>query len=236
MITDGVSIIVPAYNEAGNITDSVSRTVKAVSAVIDDYEILIVDDASTDETASIGRQLANKNRYVRYIRRSNNGGLGEAFRTGMEHVSLPFVTWFPGDGDTSDKSLKDLVSKRHSADLVMSYTVNPESRPLLRRFISWSFTVFLNLLLGNHVRYYNGCFIIRSDIVRKVKLQSTGHGIFAELKAKLLAKRIPYKEIPFYHRGRKTGATTAFRFKNIISTVKTVMILLWEVRLKQGAA
>ncbi len=232
----GVSVIIPAYNEAGNITGAVMSAVKSVSTLSGPYEIIIVDDASSDSTGSLGMELADKYPHIRYVRRAENGGLGKAFLTGVHNAHMPYVTWFPGDNDTSGKSLLDLILARESADLVMAYTVNPETRDWTRRIISRSFTEFVNLLMGFHIRYYNGCFITKSSLITSTLLKSTGHGIFAELKVKLLKREISYKEIPFYHIGRKTGTTTAFRLKNILSTLQTVWVLISDVRLKRASA
>lgn len=228
---DGVSVIIPAYNEAENLRGAVKSAVRAVSAVVARYEILIIDDASFDATKTVGKKLASTNPHIVYVRRSVNGGLGEAFRTGISHVTMPYVSWFPGDNDTSGLSLKDLVRVRHSADLVMSYSINTWTRSFVRRFISWGFTSFLNILFGFHIRYYNGCFITKTDLVRSVVLKSTGHAIFAELKIKLITNGASYKEIPFRHIGRKTGVTTAFRWKNIIATLRTIRLLFWDVHM-----
>lgn len=235
MKRDGVSIIVPAYNEAGNISNAVKSAMSAVSSVLPRYEILIIDDASRDATGKIGRMLTKQHRNVRYVRRSTNGGLGQAFLTGVRSVTMPYVTWFPGDNDTSGQSLMDLVNARGRADLIMTYTVNPQMRPWIRRLISRGFTEFVNILLGFHIHYYNGCFVTKTELVHGLHIKSTGHGIFAELNAKLLTQGTSYKEIPFYHIGRKTGKTTAFRLQNILSTLQTIWILLWDVRLKKAS-
>ncbi|MEK7499570.1 MAG: glycosyltransferase family 2 protein, partial [Patescibacteria group bacterium] len=232
MIQDGVSVFIPAYNEAGSLAAAVANALHSVSSILPRYQILIVDDASSDTTQTIGQKLAKENKHCMYIRRSTNGGLGEAFRSAMPHVTMPFVTWFPGDNDTSARSLKNLIQVRHKADLVMSYSANTWTRSWLRRCISWGFTTVLNVLFGLHVRYYNGCFIAKTDIVRSVILKSSGHAVFAELKLRLIANGVSYREIPFYHIGRKSGVTSAFRWKNITATFATLWMLFRDIRIK----
>lgn len=232
MKQDGLSIIITAYNEEGNLSQAVHSAIRAITPILSPYEVLIIDDASTDKTAQVGRRIAKKNRFVRYMRRSDNGGLGQALLTGIEHSRLPYVTWFPGDNDTSGQLLQDLGNARHNADMIMAYMINPSTRPRMRRFLSWGFTLFLNTLFGFRLRYYNGCFLTKTTLVRSVRLSSPGHALIAELKIKLLCKGISYMEIPFRHIGRKTGTTTAFRFRNIIATLQSLWILIRDVRLK----
>lgn len=233
MERDGISIIIPAYNEAGNIAAAVKSALQAVTSILRRYEILIVDDCSFDATSEISRSLARKNSHIKYVRRPVNGGLGLAFLTGVKHARMPFVSWFPGDNDTSGGSLRNLIKVRHEAQIVMAYTVNPQRRSVFRRVVSLAFTNMLNMLFRYHLRYYNGCFVTKTSIVRSVPLISTGHIIFAELKLRLLSLGMSYKEIPFYHIGRKSGVTTAFRWKNIFSIIITIAKLFWEIRIKQ---
>lgn len=231
--TDGVSIIIPAYNEAGNIAHAVYNAVDVAHQILRSYEILVVDDDSRDETGVIAQSLARQNSHIRYIKRALNGGLGKAFLSGLQYASQPFVTWYPGDNDTSKKSLGDLLMAREKADLVMTYTANPWTRSYIRRFISWGFTECLNLVFAYHIRYYNGCFITRTELVRSIGLFSTGHAIFAELKIRLLDRGATYIQIPFYHTRRKSGKSSAFRFKNIISTLRTMWMLIFVVRVQK---
>lgn len=223
-----VSIIVSAYNEEKDIKDAVSSILKALAGMITDYEIIIVDDGSTDQTLSVIKKEIKENNHISLIHHTINKGVGVSFRDGLVKARKKYVTVFPGDNDMSSKSLKDLFQKIDSADLIISYPTN-QRRPFIRKLLSSSFTKVLNLLFKLNVKYYNGPFIVKLSLLKNLKLKSTGFLIFAELKLRLIRKGFSFIEIPFEHVGRKHGQSKALSFSNLVDTLKTIIWLVADL-------
>lgn len=213
-MNDGISIIIPAHNEEKNITDAVESVEKALKPV-KNWEIIIVNDGSTDSTKEIIEQLKSKNPGIKAIHFKSNSGIGMVWRKGIEKASKTYTGGFPGDNDMASRSLLKLVGERKEADIIISYMSNPEVRSLRRRIISRTYVLLMNLLCNLNLRYYNGYFIARTKLLKKLKLESAGFSIFAEIIAKMIKNGATYKEIPFTHTGRRFGSTSSVTLKSI---------------------
>lgn len=225
----GYTVIIPAFNEEENIKDAVNNTIKIFkkSKSTENYEVLIIDDGSVDKTGSIADGMSNQNKRIKVIHNNKNLGLGKSVCRGIAKASEEFLTVFPGDNDMSSESLVELINARRQADIVFSYPKDTSVRSYLRRFLSYLFVRIMNILFGLKLKYYNGPFICRSKIIKKMKLISSGFNIYAEMKIRLIRAGYSYKEIPFQLSGRKHGKSKAFKLKNILRIFYTT-IVLWR--------
>ena len=221
-------IVIPAYNEELNLEGAVKGALWAVRSSAADYELIIVDDGSSDKTGQVAKKLSSKNPNIKVIRHRQNLGFGQTVRDGFKAATKDYTVGFPGDNDTSAKSLKELVEKAGSADVIISYNANPGSRTFLRRLFSKSFTLLMNLLFRLNLKYYNGSFICKSELLKKLPLKSQGMAVYAEAKVRLLKKGYSYLEIPFTHTGRKHGKSTAVSGNSIRQTLLTIYYLLTD--------
>src|SRR5438093_6395146 len=90
------TIMAPAYNEARNIEGSVRDAVEAASG-LEDFEIIVVDDGSTDGTAQIVDELTKAIPQLRVVHHPRNLGLGAAYRTALDHARMDYFAWTAGD-------------------------------------------------------------------------------------------------------------------------------------------
>ena len=229
-----VSIIIPAYNEEDNIYASVKSVLKAVNNNVKNYEIIVVDDGSTDGTENILRNMAKANKKIKIVKNIQNMGGGEAFKRGIEKASNEYTSGFPGDNDMSWQSLKELLLSSQKADLVSSYMINPGKRSLWRRGVSRLFVMLLNLIFNLNLKYYNGFFICKTKLLKNMQLYSGGVTLLAEVKIRLIKKGASFMEIPFEHTGRQHGNSKAFTLKNIQQTFLSMLriagdIYLWRI-------
>ncbi|OGG17621.1 hypothetical protein A3D78_05200 [Candidatus Gottesmanbacteria bacterium RIFCSPHIGHO2_02_FULL_39_14] len=225
-----VSIIVPAYNEEDNIGAAIESVLKAVKETTDDYEIICVDDGSTDNTGNILKGLARRNKKIKIVRNEHNMGGGAAFKRGLAVASKTYISGFPGDNDMSWLSLRELLGAADRADLISSYMINPGKRSLWRRIISRIFVRLLNIIFNLNLKYYNGFFICKTKLLKKMPLYSGGVTLLAEIKIRLIKNGASFTEIPFEHTGRKSGASKAFTFKNIWQTFYSLVLVFKDVK------
>lgn len=225
----GVTIIIPAYKEEGNIEAAIDNAVSAAQGAGTDYEIVVVDDGSPDQTGEFARLKAQSDPRIRVAVNATNEGFGYSFVRGVKMASKDYVTVFPGDNDMAAGSLKDLIASRGSADLVISYMQKTGRRSLLRRMVSRSFVGMMNVLFGLRLQYYNGAFICKTQLLRSIPIKSTGLAALAECLVRLLKKGTPYRTVYFEHAGRRHERSKAFRFKSIKGVAKTIGILIRDI-------
>ncbi len=224
-----MSFIVPALNEEKNIELAVQQILIAAQDRFSDYEIVLVDDGSTDTTGNIMENMAAQNDKIHVIHNPHNLGFGGAYKRGLAAAKFDYVMLFPGDNDVHAAGLVDVLSAVGKADIVIPYVINSHVRSYFRRSISLGFTTLVNLLLGLRVRYYNGLVIHRADLLRQISITSDGFAYQAEILVKLLKRGNSYIEIGFLIDKRKMGKTKIFKPKNLLSVMGTILHLLWIV-------
>ncbi|HAZ10459.1 MAG TPA: hypothetical protein DCY56_05065 [Candidatus Omnitrophica bacterium] len=228
-----ISVIVPAYNEEQNIAGAVSAIKAAAANRFSEYEILIIDDASSDNTGSIADKISRENPNVKVFHNSKNMGFGYNYKMGVGLATKDYIGLIPGDNEILEDSIKDIFSCAGKADMVLPYHTNSEERSLLRRSLSGGFTALLNLLFGYKLKYYNGPVVHKREIVTKVRMTTDGFAYQAEIITRLLKAGHSYIEVGMKIRIRQHGHSKALYPKNVWSVLKTIAKLCWELNLKR---
>lgn len=219
---DSISIIIPAYNEENTIEEAVNIVTSVVSKKTKDYEIIIINDGSTDTTGKIAKRIAVSDKKVKVIHHKNNEGFGITFRDGLEMASKQYITGFPADNDLLRETFEDIVSARKSDCIVITYATDMSQREIVRQIISIGYTKIMNLVVGLDLKYYNGYFICPSNLIQSLTLKSEGFTLFAEIKIKLIKNGIKYIEIPYDCALRLYGASKALTGKSVLQTVRFI--------------
>lgn len=225
------TILIPAYNEEKNIEQAVKKYKKACSEALDDYELLIFDDHSSDKTGEIADRLAKSSKKIRVVHNKKNMGIGYNYRQGVKLSKKEYYMMLPGEGEVYESSIKEIISHFGEADILITYIKNSEARQIHRRIISKGFTILLNILFGLHLKYYLGNVVHRARLLKKTRMTTNGSAYQAEILVRLLKKGHPYKEIPQYV--EKTTGTSTFRVRNLFRVFLTVIILFFEVYIKR---
>ncbi|MEE9558129.1 MAG: glycosyltransferase family 2 protein, partial [Candidatus Brocadiales bacterium] len=100
-----ISIIIPALNEEDNIEPAVNKVISALDGRFSDYELLVFDDGSTDNTGAIIDRLAGNDKNVRAIHNENNMGLGYSYKKGVQLAKNDYIVMFPGDNQILKDSM-----------------------------------------------------------------------------------------------------------------------------------
>lgn len=228
-MNDSISVIIPAFNEE----EDIERAIKIVARIISDckldYEIIVVNDGSTDSTGQKIAKCMKKNRRIKIVTHEKNQGFGLTIRDGIQASRKTYITGFPADIDYSLDTLEDLINARKKADVISSYMTNIGERPFTRKIISVFFTKMMNLIFKLNLRYYNGYFISRRDLLNNIKLKSSGFTVFAEAKVKLIKKGASFSEIPFENRPRLHGVSKALTWNSLIQTIQIIPVLIKDI-------
>ena len=220
-----ITIIVPAFHEQENIEAAIQSVIGALQGIVDDYEIIVFDDGSSDETYLRAQAQAQKNVKIKVIQNEKNQGYGYCYRKGVMLATKSYVSVFPGDNDMAQEGLRDIVKNIGQADVVYSYPLNHDRRGLMRTILSKAFVAMINAIAGLNARYYTGGFACKTDLVRSLSLETNGLAIGAECLVKLLRSGHSFKEIALEHIGRKHGASKALTWNSFCSVVKTIAIV-----------
>lgn len=227
-----LSIMVPAYNEEGNLENTIKEIKKGIGKNITDYEIIIFDDGSSDKTGKIAEALAKKDKKLRVVHNKPNRGIGYCYRTGQKLARFEYYIYIPGDNQFPKKALSESVEKIGQADIIIPYPTNIHIRPFLRQLISHAFTYLLNLFFGLKITYYNAPVIHKTKFLRGVPQKETsGHAYQAEILVRLLKAGASFTEVGFDMYERKGGKTTAFKWRNVKRVLSTIVPLFWQLQI-----
>jgi len=228
-----ISVVVPALNEASNVEGTVAELEAALVPTVPDYEIVIVNDGSTDDTGKRADRLAAINPRVRVVHNPRNMGIGYSYVRGYQAARKAYVVYIPGDNTWPRASCAALFNGLGKADIVVSYASNPEIRPLGRRLTSALYTRAVNTLFGRRMPYYNGLNIFPASFLRALPPMSFGFGFQAEVLLRALAAGMSHVEIAVPISERAVGTSKAVTPRNVIGVVVTVLRLLWELRISR---
>ena len=231
IIKKSVSVVIPAYNEEGNIQDAIDSVAKAIEPLVDAYQIIVIDDGSQDKTRAFALEKAKSNDKVSVLSNDGNKGFGFSYARGVRIAEMEYITVFPGDNDMSGQSLAKLVSEIGDTDLVISYMAKTNKRSIFRRIISKMFVVVMNTLFQLKLHYYNCAFICRTQVLKTIPIKSVGLATLAECLVRMIKAGYSYKAIYFEHIGRKSDRSKAFNFKSILAVANTITILLNDIYL-----
>lgn len=227
-----ISIVIPALNEEGGILPSIRSAAAAAERHLGDYEIIVVNDGSTDRTAEIVEAERAVNDRIKVITHDSPQGFGASYHDGRRHATKTYCVMVHGDNAFDPETLSHFFSHVGKADVICGFIANPEARSWKRRLISWLYTKFMNLLFGLRLRYFNGLQIHRTAWLRQADIKSDGFGFQAELLLKAIKEGHDYLEVPTIHTERPGGGETKiFKFKNVVSVIRTVFSLfIWQVK------
>jgi dolichol-phosphate mannosyltransferase len=219
-----VTFVMPALNEEANLAHAVSELIPATGG-LDDYEIVIVNDGSTDRTGEIAEGLARDNPRIRVVHNPHNMGFGGAYKVGVAHARMPYVIMVPGDSNHPPDGVTPILDLIGQADIVVPYVSNPEVRGRKRMVISEAYTRLLNFLFRLDLPYYNGLVLHRTALLRTITIETNGYAYQSEALVKLLRRGATTVTVavPLAH---SDPNTRAFKFKNVMRVGNTIWRLI----------
>ncbi|MEM7437199.1 MAG: glycosyltransferase family 2 protein [Myxococcota bacterium] len=208
-----LSVVVPCFNEEGNIADVVRSAAEVGRNVATRLEIVVVDDGSTDGTASLLADLQARVPELTTVHHSVNRGYGAAVRSGLRRAHHDYVFLTDGDGQFDLRELEPAIAMLASHDVVVGYRHRRSDGPW-RSLYGRAWTGLVNLALGLDVRDANCAFkLVPQGLLRTSELRSDGALISAELLAEARRADLRIAQCPVSHfprvKGRQTGASLA---------------------------
>src|SRR5262249_14749411 len=178
-----LSLVIPAYNEAAVIQQAIVEAELALTRLGGDYEILVVDDGSRDDTAAKVTEMLAARPRVRLLRHAHNRGYGAALRTGFEAARFDQVAFTDADCQFDLSELGSLLPLAEQYPLVVGYRLHRQDPPF-RRFVSWGYNRVVRLLLGTGVRDCDCALkVFRKDSLANLLPETTGFFVNTEILA-----------------------------------------------------
>jgi glycosyltransferase involved in cell wall biosynthesis len=226
---NSLSVILPIYNEAGGIEHSVKKILPFLEEITDDFEVIPVNDGSTDQSKEIISGLAEKDHRIKLISNSRNNGYGWALRQGISAATKKWLLIFDADGQFNMIDLKGMWKKKRDRDFILGWRRqrNDNSyRMLLGTAGNWLANLFLP---GVFIKDINcGFKLFRTDLLKSLPLSSSGGIINFEILYRLKNSGHLFIQLPVSHYQRSSGRATGGSFSTVIKIIKEANRIIFK--------
>ncbi len=227
---NSISVFFPCYNEQDNITRTVEKALAVLEKLNFDFEIIIVDDGSSDSTGRIAEKIANRNSRVKIVHHQRNLGYGAALKSGFKAAAKELVFYTDGDGQFDVSELPPLLPLIKQYDIVSCYRLNRQDN-LMRKINGWCWTKLVCLLFGMKIRDIDCAFkLYKREIFDNIELSSCGALIDAEILARAVRAGYRITQKGVHHYPRTAGAQTGANLKVILRAFKELLMLYSQIR------
>lgn len=215
-----LSVFFPAYNDAPSLPALIGKTFQVLGELVDDFEVIVVNDGSADETGAVLAQLQQQyGPLLRVITHPENRGYGGALRTGFGAATKDFIFYTDGDGQYDVGDLGPLLEVvGPGVGLVNGYKIARQD-PWHRKVIGAVYNQFARFLFGVRLRDIDCDFrIFRRSLLENKPLRSSSGTICVELVKLLERSEMEVVELPVRHYPRLHGRSQFFRVKSLATT------------------
>jgi glycosyltransferase involved in cell wall biosynthesis len=225
-----LTVFFPAYNDSGTIASLVITALQSASKLTSDYEVIVVNDGSSDSTAHILSELQRVYPALRVVTHEVNRGYGGALRSGFANASKEAVFYTDGDAQYDPAEIELLWTKMTSGvDLVNGYKIS-RSDPWHRIVIGRIYHHTVKVLFGLQVRDVDCDFrLLRRSIFERVQLEKNSGVICLEMMKKIQDAGFRIVEVPVHHYHRAHGQSQFFNFPRVFRTGIDVMKLWYAL-------
>jgi glycosyltransferase involved in cell wall biosynthesis len=222
-----LSIFFPTYNEEENIAESIEKAVSVAehSPFIEDYEVIVVNDGSSDNTQHVAEQYAAKNPKVRVVTHAVNRGYGAALVTGFATATKEYVFYTDADLQFDMTEVNNLLIHIDAADAVIGYRA-PRKDPLMRILNAKGWNILNRLFFGLKIRDIDCAFkIFPTHTIQQVRFHAEGAMTSAESLIRLSRMGVSFKQVPVSHLPRVAGSQTGAKLSVIFRAFREMMQL-----------
>lgn len=227
-----LSIFFPFWNEEKNIESVINKAIPVARAVADKWEIIMINDGSSDNTNNLAQKLAEKNENLKLISHFPNRGYGAALKEGFSKSKYKYIVFNDGDGQFDFSEVTKFFNSINDADIVIGFRKKRNDSNLLKRLLLmnllkiWDFIFF-------HFYYRDiDCgfkMFTRNGLKQIGPLRSEGAMITTEILAKAKKKKLVVKEIGVNHYSRIHGSQSGANFPVILRAILESLQLWYDL-------
>lgn len=224
-----LTIIIPCFNEALDLEHTIKTNINDAKKYLKNFEIIIVNDGSTDDTSRIAKRLDKRYSNIRIITHKKNLGLGAAILSGAKISRYDLITYLPGDGQVYVRDIIVALQKAKGADLVLTYRKNRSDYTSYRKFLSWCLTILVKILFGLRYRDYNWVHIYKKNIFSKIKIKSNGVFFLAEIVIKTHREHLKIVQAESIYRPRRSGTSKTAKLRTILKAFFDLLTIWYSI-------
>ena len=228
-----LSALLPAYNEEEVLPIALEEAVTALETLCETWELLVVDDGSTDSTPDILASWAGREPRIRVVTQPTNEGYSAALIRGFDACRYEAIFYTDADAQFDLMDIAELYPRLADADMVAGYRVGRQDHAI--RFVTSAvYNRLQGWILGIRARDVNCAFkLFRRSFFEKVRLSSDGFLIDAELYARAKRAGLTWVQVGVQHHPRQAGDGTV-RFSTIFATLRQLRTLVRNLRHETG--
>jgi len=230
-----ISFFFPVYNDAETVEPLTLALREVLSNNCDEHEIIIVVDASPDNSDEVADRMAQKFPEVHVIHHPENRGYGPALLSGVNAARYDWVGFTDGDMQFDVRELPSLIQAARHYDIVAGYRVK-RADPWFRVFFAWGYNLCLRLFLNIPLRDMDCAFkLMRKEIFQDVELSMNYREAFVlvEVFYKALNRGFSITQVPVSHYERKHGISQSFSLSNLGRFCRYMLWGIYNARIRR---
>ena len=229
-----LSAVLPAHNEQDNIKTTVDQCVSYLERNVSRYEVIVVNDGSSDNTRSIVSEISTDNPSVVLVNHEVNRGYGAALLSGFEKASLDYIFFMDSDGQFNINDLDRMLPYVDERDVLIGYRED-RADSVVRSLNAWLYAMYVYLMFGLRVTDMDCAFkVFPTESYQSIRPITSGGALFtAEFLIKLKYRGFNIKEFPIRHFPRRFGTQSGANLKVILRMFKESWKLRNELRNSQ---
>ncbi len=225
-----ISVFFPCYNEQGNVERVAKQAIQVMEGLGADYEVIIVNDGSSDDTGRIAERIAAEHKRVRVIHHPHNLGYGAALQSGFRAATKELVFYTDGDGQFDLAELPPLLPLIREYDIISCYRVNRQDNAA-RKISGWLWTRVAGLVFSLSLRDIDCAFKLYKRVVfDNIKMESTGALIDTEILARAARQGYTITQRGVHHYPRTAGRQTGANVRVVLRAFKELLKLRRRIR------
>lgn len=228
--TNSISVFFPCYNEQANVQQTINKALEVLKKLGLDYEVIIVNDGSKDDTGKIADSIVRQNPDVKVVHHKTNLGYGAALRSGFKAATKKLVFYTDGDGQFDINELPPLLPLMKECDIVSCYRINRRDS-FIRKIYGYCWTKLVCFLFGLKLKDIDCAFkLYKREIFDSITLSSTGALIDTEILAGAAKKGYTITQRPVRHYPRVAGSQTGASLPVILCAFRELFKLYRKIQ------
>lgn len=229
-----LSLFFPFWNEEENVTPVVTKALDILPTVANKWEIIIVDDGSSDRTLQVAEGLAKKNKHITVVSHTPNRGYGAALKAGLSNAQYDYIVFNDGDGQFDFGEVTKFIEKIPDYDIVIGYRKKRRDNTF-RHILMYLLKIWDFVFFGFYFRDIDCGFKMfkGSAVEQLMPLRSEGAMITTEILAKATRKKLKIGQVEVMHYPRKFGDQSGGNIFVIVRAVLESFVLWLDIRNKR---
>ncbi|MCL5784284.1 MAG: glycosyltransferase, partial [Patescibacteria group bacterium] len=231
-----LSAFFPVFNEEGNVEQTVNKAIQVLEKLKLEYEIIVVNDGSTDKTAKVLDDLAKKNKKIKAIHHPKNLGYGEALKSGFYNARYDTIVYTDGDGQFDFSEVTKFLEKIEDYDLVIGYRIKRQDS-VLRKLFGKGWRMTLLTIFGLRLKDVDcGFKMVSKKVLEKIPHLESQRGAMINAELAIKASKFGFKvgQVGVNHYPRLSGKPTGANLRVIIKSYVDLLKLWWKLKNQKG--